>query len=433
MCDRADIAVIGAGASGLMAAIRAGRGSPGGRGSRGDAAGRGGVRVVLLDRAARPGAKILVSGGGRCNVTHHAVTERGYAGGSPNAIRNILRRFGVEDTVRFFRDLGVTLKREETGKLFPTTDRARTVLDALLGAADDAGVEMRHPVFVEAVERTDTGFAVRTDAGELRTSRVILATGGKALPKSGSDGVGYSIARSLGHSVGRVFPALVPLVLDKGCPLRGLSGVSFPARIEVRSGTSKRLVSAEGSTLLTHFGISGPAVLDISRHFLDAVHRDPDASLRLCFLPDEDRRTLENELIALGPKRVAAWLRDRYRGRLPDRLASALMDIAGIDPASTGAALRRPERRRLLDTLFEMRLLVVGDRGFTHAETTAGGVPLDEIDIKTMESRRCPGLHLCGEILDADGKIGGFSFQWAWATGHIAGTAAASAVSDRPT
>ncbi len=413
-----DIAVIGAGASGLMAAIRAGRSGAG--------------KVVLLDRADRPGAKILVSGGGRCNVTHHAVTERDYAGGSPNAVRNILRRFGVEDTVRFFRGLGVELKQEDTGKLFPTTDRARTVLDALLGAATEAGVELHHPVFVRAVERGEAGLIVRTDRGDLHAGRVVLATGGKALPKSGSDGFGYSIARSLGHTVNRVFPALVPLVLEQSCPLRELSGVSVPARLEVRSGTSKRLARAEGPTLLTHFGLSGPAVLDISRHFLDAAHRDPDARLHICFLPDDDRAEIEAALLALGSGRLGAFL----RARLPDRLAGVLMTMAGVDPAATGAVLRRQERRRLLGVLFDLPLPVTGDRGFTHAEATAGGVPLDEIDIKTMASRRCPGLYLCGEILDVDGRIGGFSFQWAWATGHIAGasaSAAAAVVNDRPT
>ncbi len=415
--------MVGAGASGLMAAIRAGRGVGGARGGRG-------IRVVLLDRARKPGAKILVSGGGRCNVTHHAVTEHDYAGGSPNAIRQILRRFGVGDTVRFFRELGVTLKREETGKLFPSTDRARTVLDALLGAAADAGVETRHPVFVQGIERGAAGLIVRTDGGDLHADRVVLATGGRALPKSGSDGSGYAIARSLGHGVNRVFPALVPLVLDRGCPLRSLSGVSIRARLEVRSGTSKRLAAAEGPTLLTHFGLSGPAVLDISRHFLDAVHRDPDARLHLCFLPDAERSELEADLIALGRGRVAGVL----RARLPDRLAKVLMRLAGVDADSTGSTLRRAARRRLLGVLFELPLPVTGDRGFTHAETTAGGVPLGEIDIKSMSSRRCPGLYLCGEILDVDGRVGGFSFQWAWSTGHIAGeAAAASAVSGRRT
>lgn len=396
-----------------MAAIAAGRGF----GRRGVAA-----RVVALDGARLLGAKILVAGGGRCNVTHHEVTERAYAGGSRNAVRNILRRFGVAETVRFFGELGVEFKREETGKLFPTTDSARTVLDALLGAARGAGVELRHPARVLGVEHSGNGFVLRGDWGEVHASRLILSTGGKALPKSGSDGLGYSFARALGHSTtGRIFPALVPLVLDQDCPLRRLAGVTLPVRIELRSGSGKRLIEFTDSTLCTHFGLSGPAVMDISRYYLDARHGDAGAHLVACFLPGVRREGLESELLGLGPRRVLAWL----RGLLPERLAEVLLDEAGVPPETTGAGLRREGRRALLDAVLEYRLPVTGDRGFTHAEVTAGGVPLDEVDIRTMGSRRCPGLFLCGEILDVDGRIGGFNFQWAWATGHIAGTAAA--------
>ncbi|MFM2165476.1 MAG: hypothetical protein RL325_1913, partial [Planctomycetota bacterium] len=179
-----DVIVVGAGAAGLFAAIHAGR---------------AGARVLALDGAKTLGAKILVAGGGRCNVTHHAVDEKAYAGSSPNAIKNVLRRYGVAETVKFFEAYGVELKREDTGKLFPTTDDAHTILDALLQAARDAGVEIRHPQRVTAIERAPEGspvggFIVRGDWGEVRAPRVILATGGKALPKSGSDGVGYEFA-----------------------------------------------------------------------------------------------------------------------------------------------------------------------------------------------------------------------------------------------
>lgn len=410
---RADVVVLGAGAAGLMGAIAAGR----------EFRRRGvGARVVALDGARTLGAKILVAGGGRCNVTHHEVTERAYAGGSRNAVRNILRRFGVADTIRFFRELGVELKREETGKLFPTTDSARTVLDALLGAARGAGVELRHPARVLGLERTGDGFVLRGEWDELRAGRLILATGGKALPKTGSDGLGYSFARTLGHSTtGRIFPALVPLVLDAGCPLRRLSGVTLTVRIELRSGSGKRLVEFTDSTLCTHFGLSGPAVMDISRYYIDARHGDTGVHLVANFLPGAGRERLEGELLGLGSRRVLSWL----RGLLPERLAEVLVGEAGLSPETTGAGLRRESRRGLLDSVLAYRLPVTGDRGFTHAEVTAGGVPLDEIDIRTMESRCCPGLFLCGEILDVDGRIGGFNFQWAWATGHIAGTAAA--------
>ncbi len=217
------IAVVGGGAAGLMAAISAGR--------------AGGHRVVLLDGARTLGAKILISGGGRCNVTHHAVDETAFAGSSPAAIRKVLRRFDVPATVAFFAELGVALKREETGKLFPVTDRARTVLDALLEAAHIAGVEIVHPWRVAEVSREAAGFTiVASDGRRMEAERVVLATGGKSIPKSGSDGAGYGMAVKLGHSItDLVLPALVPLRLAEGHFLRALSGLAAPATVEVRS------------------------------------------------------------------------------------------------------------------------------------------------------------------------------------------------------
>jgi predicted Rossmann fold flavoprotein len=419
--EQADIVIVGAGAAGLMSAVWAGRAAR-------DAAAR--PRIIALDGARKVGVKILVAGGGRCNVTHHEVREDAYAGASRHAIRKVLRRFDVPDTVRFFESLGVRLKREPNGKLFPTTDDAHTVLDALLHAVADARVELRNPARVESVRSSpEQGFTVSGPWGDIDCRRVILATGGKALPRSGSDGGGYSIARALGHTTtDRIFPALVPLALEKDCFLRTLSGVTLPARLELRAATGRRLLAFENSTLCTHFGLSGPAPMDISRYLTAARFDDPAAHLVASWLPGETREGTETNLLALSHRRVGPFLRTR----LPERMADALCAHAGVDPATTGASMRRDQRRALLDTLFERRLPVAGDRGFTHAETTAGGVPLAEVDLKTMESRIQPALHLCGEILDVDGRIGGFNFQWAWASGWIAGASAGAAIAGTP-
>ncbi len=289
-----------------MAGIWAGRTGPG-------------RRIVALDGAKRLGAKILVAGGGRCNVTHHEVDETAYAGSSRNAIRKVLRRFEVSATVEFFRELGVELKREETGKLFPITDDAHTVLDALLGAARDAGVALRHPWRVGAVSRGEGGFAVTSadGSGQIRARRVILATGGMALPRTGSDGQGYQIARALGHSVTeRLFPALVPLTLPRGHFLCGLSGVAAPATLELREASGKRVVSFTGPVLCTHFGVSGPAVMDMSRYFLEVRGQ----VLVVNWLPAQTREGLDGELLRLGARSVGRFLGDR----LPERLAAAL-------------------------------------------------------------------------------------------------------------
>ncbi len=407
-----DLAVVGAGAAGLMAAAQAGR-SARDRGAR--------LKIVVVDGAATIGAKILVAGGGRCNVTHDVVDETAFAGSTPPAIRKVLRRFSVEETVRFFAEQGVTLKREETGKLFPTTDRARTVLDALLLATKDAGAAIVHPWRVEDVSRSASGFLLRGPAGEMAAARVILATGGRSLPKSGSDGHGFELARRLGHTTTeRILPGLVPLVLAERCFVLRLAGVTLEATISLHSGTGKTLKVFQGSTLCTHSGISGPPVLDISRYWLTARLDDPGAHLCVDWLPELGERRLQEELAKRGGTPAGAVL----RARLPERLADALVAEAGIDKDTSFDRLGREARRMLTKTVCAYRLPVTGDRGFTHAEVTAGGVPLSETRLETLESRVCPGLHLVGEILDVDGRIGGFNFQWAWASGFVAGIAA---------
>ena len=254
----ADLLVVGAGAAGLFAATWAGRTAA--------AAGRP-LTIVAVDGARKLGAKILVAGGGRCNVTHERVHEDDYAGSTPPAIRKVLRRFGVAETVKFFADAGVALKREDTGKLFPVTDSARTVLEALVAAARAAGVTLVHPARVTAIAREAGEFVAATTAGPLRSRAVILCTGGKSLPKSGSDGGGLELAAALGHALtSPIVPALVPLVLPTAHWITGLSGLTLPTEIVLGSATGKRLIATTGSTLCTHVGLSGPAVLDISRH-----------------------------------------------------------------------------------------------------------------------------------------------------------------------
>lgn len=432
MTKRAEIAVVGAGAAGLFASIWAGRLL----GAR-----RSGA-VVAVDGASKIGAKILVAGGGRCNVTHHAVDESAYAGSSRNAIRNVLRRFDVEKTVEFFRERGVELKREETGKLFPVSDDGQTVLDALVRAASDAGVDVIHPWRVEAIERTEHGFVLRREAvgsssrstsGDARVlaRRVILATGGRSLPKTGSDGFGFELARSLGHSITpRVFPSLVPLTIPKDHWLTGLSGVTLPATLELRAHGGKRLVAFTNSTLITHFGLSGPSVLDMSRYYTEAkisAGSGPPPVLVLNWLPGESVETMDAALASAGRTRGTSVLRV-LEGKLAERILRSVCTGAGVDPGASLSEMPKEKRRVLAIALTELPLPITGDRGYLFAEATAGGVPLAELKLDTMESRVCPGLHICGELCDVDGRVGGFNFQWAWASGYVAGCGAAAGV-----
>jgi predicted Rossmann fold flavoprotein len=417
----ADIAIVGAGAAGLFAAIWAGR------------AAAAGSRVVAFDGARKLGAKILVAGGGRCNVTHHAVSEHDFAGSTPPAIRKVLRRFSAEQTVQFFHEAGVELKQEETGKLFPVSDSARTVLEALIREATVAGAKLIHPARVTAINALPSSqqtvadgtampaeqpcrFRVTTDAGSCTARRVILCTGGRSLPKSGSDGFGYQLAQALGHSITTpVVPALVPLLLAGDHWIKQLSGLTLPTAVTLTATSGKRLAATTGSTLCTHRGLSGPAVLDISRHWLVARYDDPAVRLSLNWLPEETPESVD-QLLQAGRGTLAA-----LRQRLPERLARQLCEQAGAPAAGD---LPRAARRALVQLVTATPLPVTGDRGFTVAEATAGGVPLAEVNLKTMESRCYPGLYLAGELLDVDGRIGGFNFQWAWASGFVAGTAA---------
>jgi predicted Rossmann fold flavoprotein len=405
-----DILVIGSGAAGLFAATWAGR--------RARESGRQ-LAIVAVDGARKLGAKILVAGGGRCNVTHWQVSEADYAGSTPPAIRKVLKRFSVDDTVQFFRESGVEMKREDTGKLFPVTDSARTVLDALVREARAAGAALVHPARVTGVERDAEGFRVATDTGAIQARRIILCTGGKSLPKSGSDGGGFALATSLGHSLtAPIVPALVPLVLRQGHWITDLSGLTLPAEIILSAASGKRIVAFTGSTLCTHFGLSGPSVLDISRHWL--VARDADQTVRLAmnWLPGRKPDNVEQLFLEPRGRGALAILRDQ----LPDRLARKLCELSGAPPQGD---IPRDARKKLVQLVTATPLEVVGDRGFTIAEATAGGVPLAEVRLETMESRICPGLHFAGEVLDVDGRIGGFNFQWAWASGFVAGSAAA--------
>jgi predicted Rossmann fold flavoprotein len=407
------VVVVGAGAAGLAAGIAAAR------------AGRD-RQILVLESAAKPGKKILISGGGRCNVTNTVVTERDFSGSTAPAIRKILARFDAQAAVCFFAELGVALKTEPGGKLFPETDRARTVLDALLGALADAGAELRPAARVEAIERDPGGgfgFIVRGSFGQLGARAVVLATGGMSLPETGSDGHGYRLARALGHTTTpAIHPALVPLCLPRGHLLTTLAGVATEVELELRSRSGKRLEHVAGALLCTHFGISGPAVLDLSRHLLAARAADSEAHVVVSFWPGKEAADLDRELQALGRTSPLAHL----RRVMPERLGRVLCEVAGVDPGAPGHRLTRAERAALVAAVVAQPLPVTNDRGFRYAEVTAGGVPLAETKLESLESRVTPGLHLCGEILDVDGRLGGFNFQWAWASGKVAGEGAVS-------
>ena len=411
------IVIIGAGAAGLMAGI---------------AAGRAGARARVLDGVKKVGAKILVSGGSRCNVTNeHVVPARFNGEGCAPFIARILRSFSPADTHRFFREIGVELKLESTGKFFPTSDTSRTVLAALLRALDEAGVALSTEAPVIKIERAgEENWRVHVGGAKpeiIEASCVILATGGLALPKSGSDGRGYKMARALGHSVVETTPALTPLLGNDEVHC-GLTGRSLPARLTLyrsdKPARNERLASYEGSLLFTHRGYSGPVALNISRHVARERWKYPRAGVFASFFPDvkeEDEGTFWTEWAQKSPKKNVA---NALSAHMPDDIAEALAARAGVENSPLGR-LSREGVAALRQQMFACPLSVEEVAPYEKAETTAGGIALAEIAPATMMSRIAPGLFFCGEICDVDGWLGGYNFQWAWSSGVVAGRAAA--------
>ncbi|HWE03194.1 MAG TPA: aminoacetone oxidase family FAD-binding enzyme [Tepidisphaeraceae bacterium] len=424
MSDSCDIAIVGAGAAGMTAAIFAAEAA---RADGGPA-----PRIVLLDGAKSPGAKILVSGGGRCNVTHDHICPDDF-NGPKNIVRNVLAAFNEKAAEQWMESIGVQLKREETGKLFPVSDSARTVLASLQRRLAELNVHTRAGCKVVGVDPTfhlecevSTGPSSSPDSratAVLSARRLILSTGGKSLPKTGSDGGGWNLARRLGHSVTDTWPALVPLVLDDRMFHADVSGLSHDA--ELSTFVEGRLNDRRtGSLLWTHFGISGPLAMDASRFWTIAKGRSQAVEMRCSFVPGEAFEKVEAKLIRMAQARPKQSIVKALCEWLPERLSAALLGHAGAEAGEALAQLSRDRRRRIVHALTALPLPIARDRGWNYAEVTAGGVPLDEVDFRTMASRKMPGLFLAGEILDCDGRIGGFNFQWAWATGYLAGRGA---------
>ncbi len=401
----ADVILVGAGAAGLATAIFLARRSPG-------------RSIVALDGARKIGAKILVAGGGRCNVTNRRVTADDFHGGSPHVIRRVLDEFPASAAAALFDQLGVPLHEEEDGKLFPNSNSARTVLAALLGEAERLGVTVLPGQRVLSVESGSNGFSIDTGSRMFSTRRVVLATGGQSLPKTGSDGFGYELARRFGHSIVPPVPALAPLVLGRGFHAE-LSGIAHDVGLLVRR-PGQAPIELNGSMLWTHFGVSGPVAMNCSRHWERGRHVGQPVRITVRFLPTRDFSQAETQWIELSRSQPRMALATALAAWMPARVAAALLGEIRVSGQTQLAHLPRDARRRLVHTLLEYPLDVQRTRGFAYAEATAGGVALDEMDPRSMASRKQAGLYLVGEVLDVDGRIGGFNFQWAWSSAFVA-------------
>lgn len=416
------VVVVGAGAAGLMAAARSAE---------------RGRQTLLAEKNRKPGVKILMSGGTRCNLTHDCDAAGIIAafGSAGSFLHSPLAALGPQELVELLHEEGLATKVEPGGKVFPESDRALDVLAALLRRLTRCGAELALDEGVTDIGRIGSSFQVVTSKRTIGCQKLIITSGGKSYPGCGTTGDGYAWLAALGHTVRRPRPALVPLTSDNPW-VHELSGLTIPdvlvrvidPAVDAKSVGRRRpgqlppgvLIERRASLLFTHFGLSGPAAMDVSRA-VTAAKSPRDVKLIVDFLPSTSTEQLEARLrhaiASDGKRQVSNLLGDD----LPRRLLVALLTLAGVPTVRRGAELSSAERARLVERIKACDINVTGTRGFDKAEVTAGGVALDEVDSRDMQSKLVPNLYLAGEILDLDGFIGGYNFQAAFSTGYLAG------------
>jgi len=395
-----DLIIVGAGPAGLFCAINSRYKDK---------------KILVLEKKKSPGRKLLVSGSGQCNITHDGDIRSflDHYGDHGRFLRPALFGFTNQDLISFFEDKGLGMVPAEGGKIFPESLRSRDVLDVLVRECNARDVHFRYDQNVKSIIRSEDGFQVATEGSAYRSQFLVIATGGRSYPATGSDGDGYGFARDLGHNITDTGPALTPVRI-KDYPFLELAGISFP-EMEISLYRGKKIKEFRGDVLFTHQGLSGPGILDLSRHI-----RAND-TLKLSFVQGKSRAELEEWLLdevkldgSRGIKSIIADL------SLPNRVTAKIIELSGILPGLKCAHLTREMRSNLLDNLAGFPMTIEALGGFSVAMATRGGVDLKEVNPKTMESRLAEGLYLAGEVLDIDGDTGGYNLQAAFSTGMMA-------------
>ncbi|MFH1228131.1 MAG: NAD(P)/FAD-dependent oxidoreductase [Planctomycetota bacterium] len=395
--------VIGGGAAGLMAAI---------------SAGRRGQRVLIIEKNDAIGRKILVTGNGRCNLTNINITPNKYYGENTKCLHNIFSRFSHKETIALFEELGVRFKTEEFGRVLPVTDRASTVVDALGAEICRLKIKTNLGERVTGLVSAAGVWNVVTDKNTYRSECVILAAGGKSYPQLGSTGDGFDIARELGHRIIEPRPGLVPLELT-GNWFQQLSGVTVNAEISL-TVKEKLIIRRSGELLFTHFGISGPLVLDLSRLITDGINK-PDNLVTVNFFPDYNSLKLAQFLNTRWRSQPQKTLANSLFGLMPKKLCTVLLAGLNLQTDTRSGQIPKKQTQLIAEQLARFPLEIKRHRPFAESMVTAGGVSLDEVNTRTMESLKAKGLYLAGEVLDIDGISGGYNLQFAWSTGYMAG------------
>ena len=403
---KTEIAVIGGGASGMMAAITARK---------------SGKEVVILERKDRILKKVLITGNGRCNITNVNADISNYFGKNISSVENILNSFNPQDTMDFFNGLGIICNEENRGKVYPLSGQASSVVDALRFEAERLGVRIETEFYVRKIEKEGFKFKIYSeDRKKIEAGRVIIAAGGQSYPELGSNGSGFELAKELGHSVTRLSPSIVQLKTEKH-QVKGLQGIKTDVAVTAY-GDNKKICTYDGELLFTDYGISGNVVFNIS--FVMPLYKNVE--FEIDFMEKFDYNELYE--ILKERKRILSHLtmENYFNGMINKKLGQFLSKVSGIEKLSKPVKdLNDSDIRKLCTVLKKYRVKILETTGFKNAQVTAGGVSLDEVNTEILESKIVKGLYFSGEVLDVYGECGGFNLQWAWASGYIAGENAA--------
>ncbi len=403
---KTEIAVIGGGASGMMAAITARK---------------SGKEVIILERKDRILKKVLITGNGRCNITNVNANISNYFGKNISSVENILNSFNPQDTMDFFNGLGIICNEENRGKVYPLSGQASSVVDALRFEAERLGVRIETEFYVRKIEKEGFKFKIYSEERKkIEAGRVIIAAGGQSYPELGSNGSGFELAKELGHSVTRLSPSIVQLKTEKN-QVKGLQGIKTDVAVTAY-GDNKKICIYDGELLFTDYGISGNVVFNIS--FVMPLYKNVE--FEIDFMEKFDYNELY-EILKERKKIMSHLTMENYfNGMINKKLGQFLSKVSGIEKLSKPVKdLNDSEIRKLCTVLKKYRVKILDTTGFKNAQITAGGVSLDEVNPETLESKIVKGLYFSGEVLDVYGECGGFNLQWAWASGYIAGKNAA--------
>ena len=403
---KTEIAVIGGGASGLMAAITAKK---------------SGKEVIILERKDRILKKVLITGNGRCNITNGNANISNYFGKNIFSVENILNKFTPQNTMDFFNGLGIVCNEENRGKVYPLSGQASSVVDALRFEAEKLGIKIETEFYVRKIEKDGFKFRIYSeDRKKIEAGRVIIAAGGQSYPELGSNGSGFELAKELGHSVTKLSPSIVQLKTEKN-QVNGLQGIKTDVAVTAY-GNNKKICTYDGELLFTDYGISGNVVFNIS--FVMPLYKDVE--FEIDFMEKFDYNELY-EILKERKKMMSHLTMENYfNGMINKKLGQFLSKMSGIEKLSKPVKdLNDSEIRKLCTVLKKYRIKILDTTGFKNAQVTAGGVSLNEVNTETLESKIVKGLYFSGEVLDIYGECGGFNLQWAWASGYIAGKNAA--------